>query len=39
MERMNKKIISYQELKQVTEFFGVDLSKKEKEIFLLKKKR
>ena len=38
LERVNKKIISYQELKQVTKVFGVDLSKREKEAFLLKKR-
>jgi len=32
-----KKIISYQELHQVTEVFGADISKKEKEAFLFKK--
>ena len=37
LEKMNKKIISYQELKQVTKVFGVNLSKKEKEAFFLKK--
>ena len=38
LEKINKKIISYQELKQVTKVFGVDLSKQEKEAFLLKKR-
>jgi len=38
LEKVNKKIISYQELKQVTEVFGVDLSKQEKETFLHKNK-
>ncbi len=33
-----KKIISYQELHQVTEVFGADISRKEKEAFLFKKK-
>jgi DNA-binding transcriptional regulator YiaG len=32
-----KKIISYQELHQVTEVFGADISRKEKEAFLFKK--
>jgi len=32
-----KKIISFQELKQITKVFGTDLSRKEKEAFLLKK--
>ncbi len=38
LEKVNKKIISYQELKQVTEVFGVNLSKQEREAFLLKKR-
>jgi len=38
LEKVNKKIISYQELKQVTKVFGVNLSKKEKEAFFLKKR-
>ena len=38
LEKINKKIISYQELKQVTKVFGVDLNKQEKEAFLLKKR-
>jgi len=33
-----KKIISYQELHQVTEVFGADISRKEKEAFLFKKR-
>ncbi len=33
-----KKIISYQELHQVTEVFGADISKNEKEVFLFKKR-
>jgi len=33
-----KKIISYQELQQVTEVFGADINKKEKEAFLFKKR-
>lgn len=37
LENTRKKIISYQELKQITEVFAVDLSKKEKEAFLFKK--
>jgi len=37
LENTRKKIISYQELRQVTEVFGADLSKKEKEAFLFKK--
>jgi len=37
LENTRKKIISYQELKRVTEVFGADLSKKEKEAFLFKK--
>lgn len=37
LENVNKKIISYQELKQVTRVFDVNLSKKEKDAFLLKK--
>jgi len=32
-----KRIISFQELKQITKVFGTDLSRKEKEAFLLKK--
>ncbi|MBN2065609.1 MAG: hypothetical protein JW771_02240 [Candidatus Thermoplasmatota archaeon] len=36
LENTRKKIISYQELRQVTEVFGADLSKKEKEVFLFK---
>ena len=38
LEHVNKKIINYQELKQVTKVFGVDLSKQEKEAFLLRKR-
>ncbi len=38
LEKTNKKIISYQELRQVTEVFGTDISKKEKEAFLFKKR-
>jgi len=38
LENTRKKIISYQELRQVTEVFGVDMSKQEKESFLLKKR-
>jgi hypothetical protein len=37
LENTRKRIISYQELKQVTKVFGADLSKKEKEAFLFKK--
>jgi len=39
LERVNKKIISYQELKQVTEVFGTDLNKSEKEAFLRRKRK
>jgi len=39
LERVNKKIISYQELKQVTEIFGADLCKREKDAFILKNKQ
>lgn len=39
LERVNKKIISYQELRQVTEVFGNDLNKSEKEAFLRKKRK
>ena len=39
LERVNKKIISYQELKQVTEVFGTDLHKSEKEAFLRRKRK
>ena len=38
LEKTDKKIISYQELRQVTEVFGTDISKKEKEAFLFKKR-
>jgi len=38
LESTRKKIISYQELHQVTEVFGADISKKEKEAFLFKKR-
>jgi hypothetical protein len=38
LERTNKKIISYQELKQVTDVFKVNLSKRDKDAFLLKKR-
>jgi hypothetical protein len=38
LENVNKKIISFQELKQVTEVFGVNLGRKEKEVFLLRKR-
>ena len=38
LETVNKKIISYQELKQVTEVFGVNLSKQEKDVLILKNK-
>lgn len=34
LENINKKIISYQELKQVTKVFNTNLSKKEKKAFL-----
>ena len=34
-----KKIISYQELRQVTEVFGADLGKKEKEAFLFRNRK
>jgi DNA-binding CsgD family transcriptional regulator len=37
LENTRKKIISYQELRQVTEVFGTDLTIKEKEAFLFKK--
>jgi hypothetical protein len=37
LEQVNKKIIRYQELRQVTEVFGTDLNKSEKEVFLRKK--
>jgi hypothetical protein len=36
LEDTRKKIISYQELRRVTEVFGADLNKKEKEIFLFR---
>jgi len=39
LERVNKKIISYQELKQVTDVFRVDLSKSEKKGFLRKNQK
>jgi hypothetical protein len=39
LERVNKKIISYQELRQVTEVFGTDLHKSEKEAFLRRKRK
>jgi len=38
LETVNKKIISYQELRQITKVFGTDISKKEKEAFLFKKR-
>jgi len=38
LENTNKKIISYQELRNVTKVFGTDISKKEKEAFLFKKR-
>jgi hypothetical protein len=38
LENINKKIISYQELKQVTKVFDTNLSKKEKDMFLGKNK-
>jgi len=38
LEKVNKKIISYQELKQVTKVFGTNLSRTEKEAFFLKKR-
>lgn len=38
LERINKKIISYQELKQVTDVFQVKLSKRDKDAFLLRKR-
>jgi len=38
LEKVNKKIISYQELKQVTKVFGVNLNKQEKEAFFLRKR-
>jgi hypothetical protein len=38
LEKTNKKIISYQELRQVTKFFGTDISQKEKKVFLFKKR-
>ncbi|MCJ7572135.1 MAG: hypothetical protein MUO82_09720 [Candidatus Thermoplasmatota archaeon] len=37
LENTRKKIISYQELRQVTKVFGVDISKKEKQVFLFRK--
>jgi len=39
LDRVNKKIISYQELKQVTEVFRADLNKSEKEAFLRRKRK
>lgn len=36
LENTRKRIISFQELKQVTEVFGADISKKEKEAFLFR---
>ncbi|MBN2065284.1 MAG: hypothetical protein JW771_00555 [Candidatus Thermoplasmatota archaeon] len=39
LDRVNKKIISYQELRQVTEVFGTDLNKSEKETFLRRKRK
>jgi hypothetical protein len=36
LKNLNKKIISYHELKQVTKVFDVDLSKQEKDAFLLR---
>jgi len=37
LEHTRKKIISYQELRQITKVFGTDISKKEKEAFFLRK--
>lgn len=38
LENERKKIISYQDLKEVTKIFHADLSSKEKQVFLLKNK-
>ncbi len=38
LEHTKKKIISYQELRQVTEVFGSDLNKNEKKAFLFRKR-
>ena len=38
IENIKRKIISYQELKQITKVFGTNLSKKEKDMFLGKNK-
>ncbi|MFH1101099.1 MAG: hypothetical protein V1726_03580 [Methanobacteriota archaeon] len=38
LEKVNKKIISYQELKQITKVFGTNLSRTEKEAFFLRKR-
>jgi DNA-binding CsgD family transcriptional regulator len=37
INKVHKRIISFHELKQITKVFGTDLSKKEKEAFLLRK--
>jgi hypothetical protein len=37
IDKIYKRIISFQELKQITNVFGIDLSRSEKEAFLLKK--
>jgi len=38
LDSTRKKIISYQELRYVTKVFGADISKKEKEVFLCRKR-